>query len=130
MARILVIDDEAPIRENLVRFLVLEGHQVLQAADGRQGLEAIRTHKPDFILCDVMMPHLDGFEVLAATHADPALRGIPFVFLSASAEPEKLEAALMQGATGYVTKPFNLANLRQLLATQLAHLIQNPPPFV
>lgn len=127
MARILVIDDEAPIRENLVRFLVLEGHQVLQAADGRLGLEAIRTHKPDFILCDVMMPHLDGFEVLAATHADPALRGIPFVFLSASAEPEKLEAALQQGATGYVTKPFNLANLRQLLATQLAHLHTAPP---
>ena len=121
MARILVIDDEAPIRENLVRFLVLEGHQVLQAADGRLGLDAIRTHKPDFILCDVMMPHMDGFEVLAATHADPALRGIPFVFLSASAEPEKLEAALQQGATGYVTKPFNLASLRQLLATQLAH---------
>jgi CheY-like chemotaxis protein len=127
MARILVIDDEAPIRENLVRFLVLQGHQVLQAADGRLGLEAIRTHKPDFILCDVMMPHLDGFEVLAATHADPALRGIPFVFLSASAEPEKLEAALKQGATGYVTKPFNLSNLRQLLATQLAQLAPSPP---
>ncbi len=122
MARILVIDDEAPIRENLVRFLALEGHQVLQAADGRLGFEAIRTHRPDFIFCDVMMPQMDGFEVLAATQADPALRGIPFVFLSASAEPEKLEAALQQGATGYVTKPFNLANLRQLLETQLAHL--------
>ena len=127
MACILVIDDEAPIRENLVRFLVLEGHQVMQAADGRLGLDAIRTHKPDFILCDVMMPHMDGFEVLAATHADPALRGIPFVFLSASAEPEKLEAALKQGATGYVTKPFNLASLRQLLATQLSHPTQSPP---
>ena len=120
MARILVIDDETPFRENLVRFLVLEGHLVLQAADGRAGLEAIRAHKPDFILCDVMMPQLDGFEVLEATQADPALKGIPFVFLSASAEPEKLEAALQQGASGYVTKPFNLAHLRQLLATQLA----------
>ncbi|MEO7105156.1 MAG: response regulator [Rhodoferax sp.] len=127
MARILVIDDEAPIRENLVRFLVLEGHQVLQAADGRLGLDAIRTHKPDFILCDVMMPQMDGFEVLAATHADPALRGIPFVFLSASAEPEKLEAALQQGATGYVTKPFNLAHLRQLLTTQLVPASATPP---
>ena len=127
MARILVIDDEAPIRENLVRFLALEGHQVIQANDGRQGLEAIRTHRPDFILCDVMMPHLDGFEVLAATQSDPALRGIPFVFLSASAEPEKLEAALQQGATGYVTKPFNLANLRQLLVAQLTKLTVPPP---
>jgi CheY-like chemotaxis protein len=64
---------------------------------------------------------------LAATQSDPTLRGIPFVFLSASAEPEKLEAALQQGATGYVTKPFNLANLRQLLATQLAHLPPETP---
>lgn len=120
MARILVIDDETPIRENLVRFLALEGHQVLQAVDGRTGLEAIRIHKPDFILCDVMMPQLDGFQVLEATQSDPTLKDIPFVFLSASAEPEKLEAALKQGASGYVTKPFNLASLRQLLSAQLA----------
>ncbi len=119
MARILVIDDETPIRENLVRFLALEGHTVLQAVDGRAGLEAIRSHRPDFILCDVMMPLLDGFQVLEATQADPDLKGIPFVFLSARAEPEKLEAALQQGASGYVTKPFNLAHLRQLLDKQL-----------
>ena len=123
MARILVIDDETPIRENLVRFLALEGHQVLQAVDGRAGLEAIRIHKPDFILCDVMMPRLDGFQVLEATQSDPTLKDIPFVFLSASAEPEKLEAALKQGASGYVTKPFNLSNLRQLLSAQL----EKPP---
>ena len=121
MARILVIDDEASIRDNLVRFLALEGHEVLQAKDGHAGLDAIRTHKPDFIFCDVMMPRLDGFAVLAATQADPALRGIPFVFISANAEPEKLEAALQQGASGYVTKPFNLSQLRQLLASQLPH---------
>lgn len=119
MARILVIDDEAPIRINLVRFLTLEGHEVLQAEDGHVGLDAIRTHKPDFIFCDVMMPGLNGFEVLAAAQADPALRGIPFVFISANAEPEKLEAALQQGASGYVTKPFNLSKLRRLLADQL-----------
>ena len=120
MARILVIDDEAPIRENLVRFLILEGHAVLQAADGYMGLEAIRTHKPDLIFCDVMMPRLDGFEVLEAAQSDSSLKGIPFIFLSASAEPEKLGAALQQGASGYVTKPFNLAHLRQLLDEQLA----------
>lgn len=119
MARILVVDDEASIRENLVRFLVLEGHEVLQAADGQAGLDAIRTHQPDFIFCDVMMPKMDGFAVLEATQSDARLKGIPFVFLSASAEPEKLDAALQQGASGYVTKPFNLAHLRQLLAQQL-----------
>lgn len=116
MATILVIDDEAPIRENLLRFLTLEGHCVIEAVDGQTGLQAIRAHRPGFILCDVMMPRMDGFEVLAAVQADPALRHIPFVFLSASAEPEKLHAALRQGAAGYVTKPFNLSQLRQLLA--------------
>lgn len=119
MANIMVIDDEAPIRENLQRFLTLEGHRVVEAVDGQAGLEAIRAHRPDFIFCDVMMPRMDGFEVLAAVQADAGLRKIPFVFLSASAEPEKLQAALQQGATGYVTKPFNLSQLRQLLSSQL-----------
>lgn len=115
MANILVIDDEATIRENLVRFLKLEGHAVVEAANGISGLEAVRQSRPDFILCDVMMPHIDGFEVLAAVRAKAGNQAIPFVFLSASAEPEKLEQALQQGAQGYVTKPFNLARLRQLL---------------
>lgn len=119
MPRVLVIDDETPIRENLVRFFTLEGHEVLQASDGHAGLASIREHQPDFILCDVMMPGLDGFEVLAAVQADAQLRRIPFVFLSASAEPEKLDAALKCGATGYVTKPFNLAHLRALLQENL-----------
>jgi len=129
MATVLVIDDEAPIRENLARFLALEGHQVVQANDGRLGLEAIRSHRPALILCDVMMPHMDGFEVLAAVQADETLRAIPFVFLSASAEPEKLEAALKQGAANYVTKPFNLARLRQLLTDYLSSAAPvNPTP--
>ncbi len=115
MATVLVIDDEVSIRENLVRFLKLEGHATLEAADGRSGLEAVRTHKPDLIFCDVMMPYLNGFEVLSALQGDSTLKQIPFVFLSASAEPEKLEAAMQQGASHYVTKPFNLAHLRDLL---------------
>lgn len=119
MATVLVIDDEASIRENLVRFLKLEGHKAVEAADGRIGLDAVKTHAPDLIFCDVMMPHVDGFEVLATLQADATLRHIPFVFLSASAEPEKLQEALQQGANNYVTKPFNLARLRDLLAELL-----------
>lgn len=119
MATVLVIDDEASIRENLVRFLKLEGHKAVEAADGRAGLDAVKTHAPDLIFCDVMMPHVDGFEVLATLQADATLRHIPFVFLSASAEPEKLQEALQQGANNYVTKPFNLARLRDLLAELL-----------
>jgi CheY-like chemotaxis protein len=121
---VLVIDDEAPIRENLVRFLRLEGYQVMDAADGAAGLAAAMQYMPDLILCDVMMPRLTGFEVLAHLQASPAHRHIPLVFLSASAEPEKLEEGISMGARSYVTKPFNLARLRQLMADLLA----NSPP--
>lgn len=117
--RILVVDDEAPIRENLCRFLRLEGHAIEEAADGLQALDALRQRPPDLVFCDVMMPHCNGFELLAAMQADEALRRIPLVFLSASAEPEKLQEGLSMGARQYVTKPFNLQRLRDLLAELL-----------
>lgn len=120
MATLLVIDDELPIRQNLARFLSLEGHQVLQAADGEAGLAlALGEPRPDLVLCDVMMPRLNGYELLAALRADPRGRDLPFIFLSASAEKERLEQALEQGASGYVTKPFNLAQLKDVLARHL-----------
>jgi CheY-like chemotaxis protein len=117
--RILVVDDEAPIRENLCRFLRLEGHAVDEAADGLQALDRLRQCAPDLVLCDVMMPHCNGFELLAAMQADGSLKHIPLVFLSASAEPEKLQEGLAMGARQYVTKPFNLQRLRDLLTELL-----------
>lgn len=120
MANILVIEDEAPIRGNLMRFLRLEGHVAREAADGEAGLRAVREQAPELILCDVMMPRLDGFAVLAALQADPLLCRIPLLFVSASAEPEKLEAALRLGARGYLAKPFNLDALRQAIRTHVA----------
>lgn len=120
MAHILIIDDEAPIRGNLARFLKLEGHRISEAADGRTGLAlALGPDAPDLILCDVMMPGLTGFEVLAALQAQPGRRPAPFVFLSASAETERLQQALHDGAAAYITKPFNLQQLRELLQAQL-----------
>jgi CheY-like chemotaxis protein len=109
MARILVIEDEAHIRDNLLRFVRLEGHEGLSAADGNAGLQVARQQQPDLIFCDVMMPQMNGMEVLAALQSEPALKHIPLVFLSASAESERLEEALRLGASGYVTKPFNFA---------------------
>jgi CheY-like chemotaxis protein len=119
MARILVIEDETPIRTNLMRFARLEGHEAIEAADGVAGLQAAREHLPDLIFCDVMMPQMSGLEVLAAIQLEPALRTIPFVFLSASAEAERLEEALRLGASGYVTKPFNFAQLQAVLKQNL-----------
>jgi CheY-like chemotaxis protein len=115
MARILVIEDETPIRANLRRLLDMEGFDVAEAADGRQGLEMARTLLPDVILCDVMMPELDGFGVLMALREDAATAEIPFVFLSASAEQSDLQNGLALGACHYVTKPFNLQSLLQVL---------------
>lgn len=120
MAHILVIDDEAPIRGNLVRFLKLEGHRTTEAADGNAGLAlALGADAPDLILCDVMMPGLTGFELLAALQVQPGWRRVPFLFLSASAETERLQQALQDGATAYITKPFNLQQLRDLLKALL-----------
>ncbi len=119
MARILVIEDEAPIRANLLRFVRLEGHVALEAVDGLSGLQAARAHLPDLVFCDVMMPQMNGLEVLEALQDDAVLRRIPFIFLSASAEPEKLEEALRLGASGYVTKPFNFARLQAILKQHL-----------
>lgn len=120
MAHILVVDDEAAIRGNLVRFLKLEGHRISEAGDGHAGLAlALAPDAPDLILCDVMMPGLTGFELLAALHAQPGWHAVPFVFLSASAETERLQQALQDGATAYITKPFNLQQLRDLLKEHL-----------
>lgn len=118
MARILVIDDEAPLRQNLVRFLRLEGHEVAEASDGEAGLISARHYPPDLIFCDLMMPRMNGMDLLTALKGDPALLHIPFFFISASAEPERLEQGLKLGAAGYLTKPFNLSQIGTILSGQ------------
>jgi CheY-like chemotaxis protein len=119
MARILVIEDEAPIRSNLLRFIRLEGHEAEGMADGPLALRVALESPPDLIFCDVMMAPMDGMQVLAALQHQPTLRQVPFIFLSASAEPERLDEALRLGASGYVTKPFNFAQLRAVLQQHL-----------
>ncbi len=119
MANILIIEDETQIRDNLSRFLKLEGHQVRCAADGLVGMESARSDAPHLIICDFMMPRMNGLQVLAALQKDPALNHIPFIMISASAEPERLAQAIALGARAYVTKPFQLAQLRALLDLHL-----------
>lgn len=119
MARILVIDDEVPLRQNLTRFLQMEGHEVTEASDGEAGLTAARLQAPQLIFCDLMMPRMNGMELLNVLRGDPTLQQIPFIFLSASAEPEKLETGMQRGAVGYLTKPFRLAQLSEVLRQHL-----------
>ncbi|MDT8991530.1 response regulator [Curvibacter sp. APW13] len=116
MKQVLVIEDEAPIRANLVRFLRLEGYTVSEAHDGEEGVRLATELRPNLIICDYMMPKKDGFEVLEALKQNPDTQHIPFYFLSASAEPERLEVAIGKGANGYLTKPFSLDQLRTMLA--------------
>jgi DNA-binding response OmpR family regulator len=120
VSRILIIEDEDAIRANLRRFLQMEGHEVVEAADGRAGVEAARERLPDLIICDLMMPELDGFEVLKEVRADPATRRTAFCFLTASAEKDTRHTGLAQGADAYVTKPFELEEMRAVIARLLA----------
>ncbi len=116
---ILVIEDETAIRDNLRRFLMLEGYSVLTAANGVLGLEAVRQTKPALVLCDVMMPEMTGFEVLENMRKDPAFASTPVIFLTASAERESITQGLELGALDYVTKPFSLPDLASLIRLRL-----------
>jgi DNA-binding response OmpR family regulator len=119
MARIVVIDDEAPIRANLARMLAMEGHDVVTAENGLAGLQHIRTQRPDLIFCDVVMPTLDGYGVLAEVLAGAETATVPFIFLSASADQTEREEGLRQGAIDYLTKPFKLGEIRDTVARHL-----------
>jgi CheY-like chemotaxis protein len=119
MPTILVIEDEAPIRANLERFLKAEGYAVIAAADGASGIAAARERRPDMIICDVLMPGVDGYAVLAQLGGDAATSRIPLVLLTASAEKEERERGLVSGATDYVTKPFKLADLLEVIRKNL-----------
>ena len=111
MPTVLVIEDEAPLRANLVRILSAEDYQVVAAADGDEGIRRVIEARPDLVICDILMPRVDGFGVLAALRARPESAGIPFIFLTASADKVDLARGLQKGANEYVTKPFKIADL-------------------
>lgn len=119
MARILIVEDEREIRANLRRFLVLEGHEVLEAQNGVRGLELASSGGIDLVLCDVLMPELDGFGVLQRLRAAPHTATLPFIFLTASAEAEVVARAMDQGASGYIIKPFDLETVADAIARSL-----------
>ena len=104
---VLIVDDEAAIRLLCRVNLRLEGVDAIEAADGEEALELARREKPDLVLLDVMMPHLDGWQVADRLARDPATCELPIVFLSARAEPADYLHGYELGAVGYVTKPFD-----------------------
>jgi two-component system phosphate regulon response regulator PhoB len=115
MTRVLVIDDEAPIRLLCRVNLEAEGMDVLEAADGPSGLDAAREHVPDVVLLDVMMPGLDGWQVAEELIDGERPNAIPIVFLTARAEARDRARGLDLGGIDYVTKPFNPVELAPLV---------------
>lgn len=119
MKKILVIEDEPEMRRNLLTILKLEKFQAVGAENGRVGLDAVKREKPDLILCDVMMPELDGHGVLTALREDSELSAIPFVFLTAKGEKEDLRNGMKLGADDYLTKPVARLDLLEAIQARL-----------
>jgi DNA-binding NarL/FixJ family response regulator len=124
MKRILVIEDEPAMRANLRDILEMEKFQAVLAANGREGIAAARRELPDLILCDVLMPALDGYEVLAALRADPATARIPFVFLTAKGQREDVRTGMNLGADDYLVKPVKVDDLLEAIAARLERVQQ------
>ena len=122
VTRVLVIDDEAPIRLLCRVNLEAEGIHVLEAADGTTGLDVARAEQPDVVLLDVMMPGLDGWRVAEELLEDDRTRGIPIIFLTARAEFRDRARGLDIGGVDYVTKPFNPLELAPLVRDLLARI--------
>jgi DNA-binding NarL/FixJ family response regulator len=119
MKKILVIEDEPEMRRNITSLLRYNGYQPIPAENGRAGVEAARLQRPDLIVCDVMMPELDGHGVLQALQADASLAPIPFIFLTAKGEKEDLRNGMNLGADDYLTKPVANGDLIRTIEARL-----------
>ncbi|MDY7020844.1 MAG: response regulator [Cyanobacteriota bacterium] len=104
--KILVIEDEDAVRDNIEEILELSDYQVMTAANGELGLEALQSYKPDLIICDVMMPELDGYGVVKSLRENPETSNIPVIFLTAKVERSDQRLGMNLGADDYLTKPF------------------------
>lgn len=119
MKKILVIEDEPEMRRNLGTILKLEKFEVLLAENGRAGLDLARREAPDLIVCDVMMPEMDGHAVVQALRQDAKTMNIPFIFLTAKGEKSDLRSGMNLGADDYLTKPVSKADLLAAIEARL-----------
>ena len=119
MKKILVIEDEPEMRRNIAALLRYCDYEPIAAENGRAGVEAARRENPDLLLCDVMMPELDGYGVLQAIQADASLARIPFIFLTAKGEKDDLRSGMNLGADDYLTKPVANTDLVRAVETRL-----------
>ncbi|BAV06856.1 cAMP-binding domain of CRP or a regulatory subunit of cAMP-dependent protein kinases [Filimonas lacunae] len=119
MQTILLIEDNNDIRENMAEILELAGYQVITAENGKIGIEQAKQKNPDLIICDIMMPVLDGYGVLHLLQRDPELQSIPFIFLTARTERTDIRKGMEMGADDYITKPFEGTELLSAVESRL-----------
>ena len=119
MKKILIIEDEPQMRRNIVTILRLEQFEPIAAANGQEGVEIARRLKPDLILCDVMMPGVDGYGVLRELHDDPQTMNIPFIFLTAVDDYYAQKFGKQMGSAAYITKPVDFNELERVLLEKL-----------
>ena len=129
MPTILLIDDNAPIRENAAELLTLAGYAVLAAENGQLGVAMALATRPDLVVCDILMPELDGYGVLQIFNQNPQLAGVPFIFLTAKTERADLRRGMELGADDYLTKPFNKAELLSTIGGRLARFQHLRPDY-
>lgn len=120
MKKILIIEDNANVRDNLMEILMLSGYETIVAADGMEGVSHAQSELPDLILCDIMMPELDGYGVLHILSRQVKTANIPFIFLTAKTDKEDFRYGMLLGADDYIVKPFDKMALLQTIETRLA----------
>jgi len=119
MKKILVIEDNKDILDNTVEILGLSNYEAIAASSGKEGIEKASSQLPDLILCDIMMPELDGYGVLHMVQKNPKLERIPFIFLTAKTEKDDIRKGMSLGADDYITKPFDATDLLNAIDSRL-----------
>lgn len=119
LKKILLIEDNNDVRENTAEILELANYKVFTAPDGKEGVELARKELPDLIICDIMMPGLDGYGVLHLIGKDAELAAVPFIFLTAKAERSDMRKGMELGADDYITKPFDKTELLNAVESRL-----------
>ncbi|WP_017306575.1 response regulator [Spirulina subsalsa] len=119
MKTILVIEDEKAVRNNIAKILTLKGFAVISAENGQVGIQLAQDHQPDLIVCDILMPQINGYEVLERLQDNISTRTIPFIFLTAKVERSEQRKGMALGADDYITKPFTMDELMDAIEAKL-----------
>jgi len=122
MKKVLLIEDDAVVRENTAELLELANYTVICASNGKHGIIEAKKHVPDIIICDIMMPELNGYGVLQILSKEDATKKIPFIFLSAKTEHKDIRKGMNLGADDYITKPFDESELFSAIESRLAKI--------